>query len=191
VIDAFLLSMGVIFVAELGDKSQLMALAFATRFKAWVVLVAITVALLIEFAISVLVGRIFALALPTNVISLIAGVAFLAFAAWTLRGENDDDRPVDRAVSSTFAAMVTVGTTFFLAELGDKTMLAVVTLASTQDPIGTWLGATTGEVAADALAIGVGAALGARLPARAIKLFAAATFVVFGVILIAEALGLI
>jgi putative Ca2+/H+ antiporter (TMEM165/GDT1 family) len=191
VIDAFLLSMGVIFVAELGDKSQLMALAFATRFKAWVVLVAITVALLIEFAISVLVGRIFALALPTNVISLIAGVAFLAFAAWTLRGEDDDDRPVDRAVSSTFAAMVTVGTTFFLAELGDKTMLAVVTLASTQDPIGTWLGATTGEVAADALAIGVGAALGARLPARAIKLFAAATFVVFGVILIAEALGLI
>jgi putative Ca2+/H+ antiporter (TMEM165/GDT1 family) len=190
VIDAFLLSMGVIFVAELGDKSQLMALAFATRFKAWVVLVAITVALLIEFAISVLVGRIFALALPTNVISLIAGVAFLAFAAWTLRGEDDDDRPVDRAVSSTFAAMVTVGTTFFLAELGDKTMLAVVTLASTQDPIGTWLGATTGEVAADALAIGVGAALGARLPARAIKLFAAATFVVFGVILIAEALGL-
>jgi putative Ca2+/H+ antiporter (TMEM165/GDT1 family) len=168
-----------------------MALAFATRFKAWVVLVAITVALLIEFAISVLVGRIFALTLPTNVISIVAGLAFLAFAAWTLRGDDDEERTVDRAVSSTLAAMVTVGTTFFLAELGDKTMLAVVTLASTQDPIGTWLGATTGEVAADALAIGVGAALGARLPERAIKMFAAATFVVFGVFLIAEGLGLI
>ena len=80
--------------------------------------------------------------------------------------------------------MVTIGTAFFLAELGDKTMLATITLATTEEPIGTWLGSTAGMVAADALAIAVGATLGARLPERAIKLFAAATFVVFGALLV-------
>ena len=69
-------------------------------------------------------------------------------------------------------------------------MLATITLATTQEPVGTWLGSTAGMVVADALAIGVGALLGSRLPERAIKLFAAAAFVVFGLILIAEGLGL-
>jgi putative Ca2+/H+ antiporter (TMEM165/GDT1 family) len=190
VVDAFLLAFGVIFLAELGDKSQLMALAFATRFRAWIVLVAITVALLVEFGVSVIIGRVFALALPTNVINIVAGAAFLVFAAWTLRGEEDEEETASRPATSTLAALVTVGTTFFLAELGDKTMLATVTLATTQDPIGVWLGATAGEVLADALAIAVGAWLGTRLPARAIQLFASATFVIFGVILIAEGLSL-
>jgi putative Ca2+/H+ antiporter (TMEM165/GDT1 family) len=191
VIEAFFLAFGVIFLAELGDKSQLMALAFATRFKAWLVLVAVTGALLLEFAISVVVGRIFALALPTNVINLVAGAAFLVFAVWTLRTDDDEEETPDRQASGTLAALLTIGATFFLAELGDKTMLAVITLATTQEPFGTWLGATAGEVTADALAIGLGALLGSRLPERAIKLFAAGTFVFFGVILIAEGLGLI
>jgi putative Ca2+/H+ antiporter (TMEM165/GDT1 family) len=191
VIEAFMLAFGVIFLAELGDKSQLMALTFATRFRAWLVLTSITIALLLEFALSVIVGRLFALALPTNLIQIVAGIVFLAFAIWTLRGDEDDDAKLDRAASSTFAALVMIGTTFFLAELGDKTMLAVIALATTQDPIGTWLGATAGEVVADALAIGLGAVLGARLPQSWIKLFAAAMFVIFGVILIAEGVGLL
>jgi putative Ca2+/H+ antiporter (TMEM165/GDT1 family) len=84
---------------------------------------------------------------------------------------------------------VTVGTAFFLAELGDKTMLATITLATTEEPWGTWLGSTAGMVAADALAIAVGAVLGTRLPERAIKVFAALAFVAFGIVLLAEALG--
>jgi putative Ca2+/H+ antiporter (TMEM165/GDT1 family) len=84
---------------------------------------------------------------------------------------------------------VTVGTAFFLAELGDKTMLATITLATTYEAVGTWLGSTAGMVAADALAIGVGALLGTRLPERAIRIFAALMFVFFGVLLIAEGLG--
>jgi len=85
---------------------------------------------------------------------------------------------------------VTIGTAIFLAELGDKTMLATITLATTEEPIGTWLGSTAGMVAADAIAIGIGALLGTRLPERAIRWFAAAAFVVFGVILVAQGLGL-
>ena len=191
VLNAFLLSFGVIFLAELGDKSQLTALAFAARFKPWLVLLAVTLATLLVHAGSVVLGKAFALALPTNLINIVAGLAFLAFAAWTLRGDTVDDSTADRPAQTDLAALLFVGTTFFLAELGDKTMLATITLATTEDPIGVWLGSTLGMVAADALAIGVGALLGARLPERAIKLFAAGAFVIFGLILIAEGLGIL
>jgi len=90
-VDAFLLSFGIIFIAELGDKSQLMALAFAARYRASVVLVAVTVATLMVHAVSVLVGLTFALALPTAAIQVAAGVAFFGFALWTLRGDELDE----------------------------------------------------------------------------------------------------
>jgi putative Ca2+/H+ antiporter (TMEM165/GDT1 family) len=189
-VDAFLLSFGVVFLAELGDKSQLMALAFASRYRALTVLLAVTIATLIVHAGSVLLGSVFALALPTNVIQVVAGLAFLGFAAWTLRGDKLGQADEDRAKRTGRWAVLTIGTAFFLAELGDKTMLATVTLATTEEPIGTWLGSTAGMVAADAIAIAIGAYLGTRLPERAIKIFAALAFVVFGAILVAEGLGL-
>jgi Ca2+/H+ antiporter, TMEM165/GDT1 family len=189
--DAFLLSFAVIFIAELGDKSQLMAMAFATRFRAWTVLLAVTLATLLVHAGSVVVGSLFALALPTSLIQVLAGIAFFVFAAWTLRGDELGETEEGRARRSGRWALLTVGTAFFLAELGDKTMLATITLATTEEPIGTWLGSTAGMVAADAIAIGIGALLGTRLPERAVKFFAAVAFVVFGGILIAEGLGLL
>ena len=189
--DAFLLSFGVIFIAELGDKSQLMAMAFATRYRALTVLIAVSMATLLVHAGSVIVGAVFALALPRDLISIAAGIAFLVFAAWTIRGDELGDDDERRATRGGRWALLTIGTAFFLAELGDKTMLATITLATTNEPIGTWLGSTAGMVAADALAIGIGAILGSRLPERAIKVFAAVAFVVFGVILIAEGLGII
>jgi putative Ca2+/H+ antiporter (TMEM165/GDT1 family) len=184
-VEAFLLSFGVIFLAELGDKSQLMALAFATRFPAIPVLIAISIATALVHLGSVALGATVALALPTNVIAIVAGIAFLVFAAWTLRGdqlgEQDDERTRREARRS---VIVTVGTAFFLAELGDKTMLATITLATNHEALGTWIGSTAGMVAADAIAIGVGKVLGTRLPERAIRIGAAVAFVVFGLILI-------
>ena len=183
--DAFVLSFGVIFLAELGDKSQLMALAFATRFPAVPVLIAITIATAIVHLGSVALGATVALALPTNVIAIVAGLAFLVFAAWTLRGDRLDAADEERARrATTGSVIVTVGTAFFLAELGDKTMLATVTLATNHGALGTWVGSTFGMVAADAIAIGVGKVLGTRLPERTIRIGAAVAFVVFGVILI-------
>jgi putative Ca2+/H+ antiporter (TMEM165/GDT1 family) len=188
VIDAFLLSFGVIFLAELGDKSQLMALAFAARFPAVPVLIAITLATALVHLGSVALGATVALALPTNVISIVAGLAFLVFAGWTLRGDRLEESDEEKAKRATGSVILTVGTAFFLAELGDKTMLATVTLATHEDALGTWLGSTAGMVAADAIAIGIGKALGTRLPDRAIRIGAAVAFVVFGVILIFEGL---
>jgi putative Ca2+/H+ antiporter (TMEM165/GDT1 family) len=188
-VDAFVLSFGVIFLAELGDKSQLMALAFATRFPAIPVLIAISLATLLVHLGSVALGATVAVALPTNVIAILAGLAFLVFAAWTLRGDRlgaSDQARASRETSR--SVIVTVGTAFFLAELGDKTMLATVTLATNHGALGTWLGSTAGMVAADAIAIAVGKVLGARLPERAIRIAAAVAFVVFGLILIWDGL---
>lgn len=183
---AFLISFGIIFVAELGDKSQLMAMTFAARYRATTILVAITVATAVVHLFSVLVGAVLGAALPTDAISVVAGAAFLAFAVWTIRGDELDDDAQARAQRSTRSVFWTVGIAFFLAELGDKTMLATVTLATDNGLVGTWIGSTLGMVAADGLAIVVGQQLGARLPERTIKIGAAITFVAFGLVLIAE-----
>ncbi len=187
--DAFLLSTVVIFVAELGDKSQLMALAFATRYRFLPVLTGITLATLVVHAGSVLLGTAVAVALPTGLISILAGLAFFGFAAWTVRGDTLDDDEADRARRSVSSVVLAVSVAFFLAELGDKTMLATITLATTEEALGTWLGSTAGMVIADAIAIGIGAVLGARLPERPIKIGAALAFAVFGALLVAQGLG--
>lgn len=186
---AFLLSFGVIFVAELGDKSQLMALAFATRYPAVPVLIGITVATALVHAVSVVFGAILGAALPTTAITIAAAVAFVAFGIWTLRGDELSDDEEERAAKPTRNVILAVGGAFFLAELGDKTMLATITLATTEGLFGTWLGSTLGMVAADALAIVIGQQLGARLPERTVKVGASVLFFVFAAVLLYEALG--
>jgi len=183
---ALLLSFGVIFVAELGDKSQLMALAFAARYKAMPVLIGITIATAVVHAISVGIGAVVGASIPTQAISIIAGLAFLAFAGWTLRGDSLDEAEAAKADRTNRSAIIAASGAFFLAELGDKTMLATITLATTEGAVGTWAGSTLGMVAADALAIIVGKQLGSRLPDRAIKIGATIAFVVFGALLLFE-----
>jgi len=187
-VDAFLISFGIIFVAELGDKSQLMAMTFATRYRAVTILAAITVATALVHLLSVAIGAAIGSALPTDAISVAAGVAFLGFAAWTIRGDELGDDEVGRASRGGRSVFLTVGLAFFLAELGDKTMLATITLAADHGVFGTWVGSTLGMVAADALAIVVGQQLGTRLPERTVKIGAAVTFAVFGIVLIVDGL---
>jgi putative Ca2+/H+ antiporter (TMEM165/GDT1 family) len=191
-LDGFLaataLSFAVIFVAELGDKSQLMALTFATRFRPWPVLAGITVATAVVHLVSVGIGYGVGAALPTGWISLIAGLAFLAFGAWTLRGDTLTETERGKAERATGSAILAVGGAFFLAELGDKTMLATITLATQHGWFGTWIGSTVGMVAADALAIVVGRLLGRHLPEKIIKYGAAALFAIFGIWLVVEAI---
>lgn len=182
--DGFVVSLVVIFVAELGDKSQLMALTFATRFRTVPVLVAITVATAVVHAASVLVGGALGATIPTRPVTLLAAVSFVIFGLWTLRGDELSADEEQRATQiSARHAIVAVATVFFLAELGDKTMLATVTLATKEGLFGTWLGSTVGMVAADALAIGVGRQLGARLTDRVVRVGAAIGFFAFAAVL--------
>jgi putative Ca2+/H+ antiporter (TMEM165/GDT1 family) len=188
-IAALAISFGVIFVAELGDKSQLMALTFATRYRALTVLTGITIATALVHLVSVGVGYGLGTALPTDWISLVAGVAFLAFGAWTLRGDKLTEDEKSKAERGGRSALWAVGGAFFLAELGDKTMLATITLATDHGWFGTWVGSTVGMVAADALAILVGRWFGKHLPERMIAYGAAALFFLFGIWLLVDAIG--
>lgn len=184
---AFWLSFAVIFVAELGDKSQLMAMTLAARYRPLPVLAGITVATAVVHAVSVALGAAIGVTLPTDLIAVLAGVAFLGFAVWTWRGDElSDEEAARKGAQSVFLAVTWL---FFLAELGDKTMLATVTLATREGILGTWLGSTVGMVVADALAIGVGILLHRHLPERVVRMGAALSFVVFGVLLIAEGLS--
>lgn len=189
--EAFLISTAVIFVAELGDKSQLMAMTFATRYRARDVLIGISIATLITHLASVGIGFWIgdAFAQYQGPIAIAAGIAFFIFALWTLRGDELTDDEAQKVRNSTGAAILAVGVAFFLAELGDKTMLATITLAVREDWLGTWIGSTVGMVAADALAIGVGALLGRKLPEKVIQYGAAAAFAIFGLVLVAEGAG--
>lgn len=186
--EAFWISLVVIFVAELGDKSQLMAMTFATRFKPWPVIAGITLATAVVHLLSVAMGGLAGDLLPTTAITIIAGIAFLGFALWTLRGDELTDEESQKAQRTTRSAIIAVAVAFFLAELGDKTMLATITLATQHGWFGTWIGSTVGMVAADALAIVVGRMLGKHLPEKVIRYAAAAAFAAFGVILLLEPL---
>jgi Predicted membrane protein len=185
-VEAFWISLAVIFVAELGDKSQLMALTFAVRYRLPLVLTGITVATALVHLFSVALGGFAGDALPATAISLAAGVAFLGFAVWTLRGDELSREESRKAGRATRSALVAVAVAFLLSELGDKTMLATITLATRYGWLGTWIGSTVGMVAADALAIGIGSLLGRHLPEKMIRYGAATAFVVFGVMLLAE-----
>lgn len=186
--DALVLSTVVIFVAELGDKSQLMAMTFASRYRARDVLIGITIATAVVHLASVAIGYWIGAAFADyqGWIAIAAGLAFGVFALWTLRGDELTEDEAAKARMSTGAAVLAVGVAFFLAELGDKTMLATITLAVREDWLGTWIGSTVGMVIADALAIGVGALLGRHLPERVIRYLASAAFAVFAAVLIFE-----
>jgi putative Ca2+/H+ antiporter (TMEM165/GDT1 family) len=186
VLAALLLSFAVIFVAEMGDKTQLVAMMFALRYRWWVVLSAIAAATAAVHVLSVAIGHYLGAALPTHLLGLLAGVMFVFFGLWTLRGDSLSDEEASRAQRATAPAFFVVASAFVLAELGDKTMLATVTLAADHDWVGVWIGSTLGMVVADGLAIIVGAVAGKHLPERAIQLGAAALFVLFGAYLILE-----
>ena len=183
---ALLLSFAVIFVAELGDKTQLVAMMFALRYRWWVVLAAITVATTAVHVLSVAIGHYLGAALPTHLLGIVAGVMFVFFGLWTLRGDALTDEETSRAAKATAPAFFVVTSAFLLAELGDKTMLATITLAADHDWLGVWIGSTIGMVAADGLAIVVGAVAGKHLPERLIQLVAAALFLLFGAYMLLE-----
>ena len=177
---AFLISFSLIFLAELGDKSQLVALWFATRYRWWLVILGVSVEARVVHVGSTAIGASFASVLPEPAVLIVVGLSFYFFAAWGLRGatlDEDETRPG----LTRFGAFGLITTAFFLSELGDKTQLATISLAGKESSfVGVWLGSTVGMVAADALAIGLGALAGKRLPERAMAIVAAVLFFGFG-----------
>ena len=185
-LSAFLLSFAVIFIAEMGDKTQLVAMMFALRYRWWVVLAAITAATTAVHVVSVAIGHYLGAALPTHLLGILAGAMFVFFGLWTLRGDSLSDEEASKTQKATAPAFFVVTSAFFLAELGDKTMLATITLAADHNWLGVWVGSTIGMVVADGLAIIVGAVAGKHLPERLIQIVAASLFLLFGFYLLME-----
>jgi putative Ca2+/H+ antiporter (TMEM165/GDT1 family) len=183
---AFLIALFFVFIAEMGDKTQLVALAFATRYRATTVILGVFLATLVVHLFSVGIGELLGIALPLFWIKILAGLAFIGFGVWTLIGDKLEDEE-NTTRQRHFGPLMTVAVTFFLAELGDKTMLATVTIASQQQSfIPVWLGSTVGMVIADGLAVVVGMVLGKRLPERIIQIGAAIIFIGSGVFTLVE-----
>jgi putative Ca2+/H+ antiporter (TMEM165/GDT1 family)/putative Mn2+ efflux pump MntP len=175
---AFIASVLFVTLAEMGDKTQLLAMAFATRFPARTVLSAVFVATLLNHALAVAAGRLLTNVIPLDIISLTAALSFILFGLWTIRGDTLEGEDQQRSSSGPF---LTVAIAFFLAELGDKTQLATISLAVRySDPIAVLLGTTTGMVIADGIGIGIGIVLGKRLPDTLIRLVSAGVFIVSG-----------
>lgn len=186
---AALISLGVVLAAELGDKSQLITLAYAVRHRWWVVLGGVGIAAVLVHGVSVMVGHFLGMTLPERPIAAAAGIAFLCFAAWTWRAGTAAQLGTP-TVREPRMGVFAVVTSVVLAELGDKTMLATVALASDHNWAGVWIGATAGMVLADGVAVAVGTVLHRRLPEHFLHLTASLLFLTFGLwMLFDEALG--
>jgi putative Ca2+/H+ antiporter (TMEM165/GDT1 family) len=186
---AALLSLGVVFLAELGDRSQLITMTYALRFRWWVVLPGVALAAFLVHGVSVTIGHFLGASLPARPMAFASAIAFLIFAGWAWREGAADDEAVSSTPKPRFA-LLTVVSSFALAEMSDKTTLATVTLASDHDWAGVWIGSTLGMVLADALAIGAGMLLHRRLPQQLLHVLASVLFLMFGLwMLFDSALG--
>lgn len=165
-------------LAEMGDKTQLLAMAFAMKYSVYKVLIAVFLATLLNHALAVAAGSFLTAVIPMDIISFIAASSFIIFGLWTIRG--DKLKGEDKKESG-FGPIVTVGIAFFLAEMGDKTQLATVSLAvEYQSMINVLMGTTLGMVVADAIGIIVGIVMRRHIPEKTIKWFSAVIFVLFG-----------
>jgi Ca2+/H+ antiporter, TMEM165/GDT1 family len=217
VLYAFLAATVLITLAELGDKTQLLALALACRYKAWQVLVGIFIATLSIHFFSTLVGQLVGNFIPRIWLGAGTGLLFIGFGIWTLRGEKESGEDVDKA--SRFGPILATAIAFFLAEIGDKTQIMTMTIAADPEAVlrtfgtfgpafsnamasigisakgltpaqtfwGVWLGSTVGMMIADGIAILVGSILGKKLPERLITRISGIIFIVFGLATIAAA----
>jgi len=207
---AFAVATVLITLAELGDKTQLLALCLAARYRWWQVLIGIFAATVFIHFFSTLIGQAVGSLIPELWLGIITGVLFVGFGVWTLRGDSDDGD--DGSRTGRFGPIVTVAIAFFLAEMGDKTQIMTMTIAadpaavlrtfgaagpaitnalagmglsadgltSTQSFWGVWMGSTVGMMIADGVAIVVGSILGKKLPERIITRISGAVFIVFG-----------
>lgn len=172
-INSFLL----VVVGEMGDKTQLLAMGMASKYKAGQVMTGVLIATLLNHALAVLVGSYLSTIIPLDIISIIAGISFLVFGLWTIRGDVDDGK----TKASRFGPILTVGIAFFLAEMGDKTQLMTVTLgAEYKQPLFILMGTTLGMVVADGIGVFFGAWICKFLSQKYIKWAAGLVFLFFG-----------
>lgn len=184
--EAFLISTGIVALAEIGDKTQLLALVLAARFRKPVpIILGILVATLANHALAGAAGAWISAVLGPTAMRWILGLSFLGMAAWTLkpdRLDDDDAAGQRRAAASRFGVFGSTLVAFFLLEMGDKTQIATVALAAKYAALGAVvLGTTLGMMLANVPAVLLGEVAASRLPMRLVHRIAAAIFLALGV----------
>lgn len=191
-IAALAVAFGVVFVAELGDKTQLLALDFGARYSLRTVAIGLTIGYGAANIVASIVGGILGAALPDRPIQIIGGLVFLGFAAVAVRrarsGSTDDDTAEQSSSvrgTSTMAIISSIAALIVVAEMGDKTQIATATLASQSAPVGVWIGATLGAASSGMVGAVAGNLVGDRVPARAMQWVSAGLFSLFGAAMLA------
>ena len=183
--EAFLISTGIVALAEIGDKTQLLALVLAARFrKPLPIILGILVATLVNHAMAGAAGAWISAAIGPTAMRWILGLSFIAMAIWTLKpDELDDDAAGEgRAAAPRFGVFGTTLVAFFLLEMGDKTQIATVALAAKYPSLASVvLGTTFGMMLANVPAVLLGEVAATKLPMHLVHRIAAALFLVLGV----------
>ena len=178
-IETLLTSTGVVALAEIGDKTQLLAILLATRFrKPWPIILGILVATLANHALAALLGATVAAFLDSLWFRTVVALGFLAMAAWTLVPDKIDDLKESPA---RFGAFITTVIAFFLVEMGDKTQIATIALGARFHDVATVAtGTTIGMMLANVPAVFLGHELLKRVPLRQVRMVAAGLFAAIG-----------
>ncbi len=181
-LEAFLVSTGIVALGEMGDKTQLLALLLAAKFRRPVpIVLGILVATLVNHALAGAVGEGVARALGPHVLRWVIGLSFLAMAAWMLVPDSIDDEA--EGGTQRFGVFGTTVLAFFLAEMGDKTQIATVALAARySDLVAVVAGTTLGMMIANVPAVLLGDVVAKKVPMRLVHGIAAAIFAVLGVL---------
>ena len=179
--DSFLVSTGVVALAEIGDKTQLLAFLLAARFKRPLpIVLGILLATLVNHGIAGALGAWVTATVSPDILRWVLGLSFLGMAAWTLIPDRIEDEGAQ--VAARFGVFGATLVTFFLAEMGDKTQVATVAMAAHYaDPLLVVAGTTLGMLIADVPAVFLGDKLSARIPMRLVHGIAAAIFALLGV----------
>ena len=179
--EAFLVSTGVVAIGEIGDKTQLLSLVLAARFRApWPILAGIVVATLVNHTIAAWVGDLVRAAVPADVLRWVLAASFFAVALWALKPDTLEEQR-ERAPGALGVFGVTA-VAFFLAEMGDKTQIATVMLAAKFPALAQVIvGTTLGMVLANAPVVFAGKLAADRIPFKAIRVVAALIFAAIGV----------
>lgn len=171
-------------VAEMGDKTQLLAMAMASKYKARQVMLGVLVATVLNHALAVALGSYLSSVIPMDSVKIVAAAAFLVFGFWTLRGDKLDE---DNKKKQRFGPVVTVAIAFFIAEMGDKTQLMTIAIAADSKlPAFILIGTTIGMLIADGIGIIGGAWMTKHVPEKYIKWGAGLIFILFGTITLYE-----
>lgn len=179
---ALLVSTLTVAIAEIGDKTQLLALVLAARYRApWTIAAGILVATLANHGLAGIVGELLAVWVPHGALRVAVGLGFLAMAAWALKPDTLDDDDTAAARQARWGAFATTLVVFFIAEMGDKTQVATVILAARFEGLAlVILGTTVGMLLANLPVVFLGNALATRLPLTAIRRVTAVLFAVMG-----------